>query len=560
MKGDPNFLKFIAFLNFFTFFMLILVAANNLVLIFIGWEGIGLFSYFLINFWNTRLNANRSALKAIVLNKIGDCFLYLFIFLYFFIFESINLYEIKFLFNFYIYDSSVLMQTKLVYLMIFSIIIAAMAKSAQIILHVWLPDAMEGPTPVSALLHAATMVTAGVYLILKFNWLIFYSESVYCFIILVGIFTNLLASLTALFQHDIKKIIAYSTASQLGLIFISYGTLKFNLVLFHIYNHAFFKALLFILAGVIIHNLFNNQDLRNIFFLKNNLFFVYSAIIIASLTLIGFPYLSSFYSKDFIINYSFINININKSVVVFFLNLSVVTTFLYAFKVINFLFFNQQINTFSNIYRKSLKNNIIVEIFYLRLAVYTLVAFSIFAGYLGSAFFQSDFFNFTSNLIVDIYLEKKNNFNFFEPSFFVVTWAIIYSVPWLLFRFIIIKYKMVFSEYWKFFYFFNKKTLFDNLYFYLFKVLFVILNIQALFLDKNIVEYFIISTVKFKDCVTVRIKNLYMNLRWYNYILILFVLLLNIYFFLILPHLLIINTVLSYLYFPRMKNNKKWKF
>ena len=556
MKGDPNFLKFIAYLNFFTFFMLILVTANNLVLIFVGWEGIGLFSYFLINFWNTRLNANRSALKAIILNKIGDLFFYLFIFSYFFLFDTIQIYEVKCLFNSCVYDHAALMQTRLVHLMVFSIILASMAKSAQVILHVWLPDAMEGPTPVSALLHAATMVTAGIYILIKFNWILFYSQSVYCFIILVGIFTNLLASLVALFQHDIKKIVAYSTASQLGLIFITLGTLKFNLALFHVFNHAFFKALLFILAGIIIHKLFNNQDLRNVFYLKDNIFLIYAALIIASLTLIGFPFLSAFYSKDFIINYSFINININKNAVIFFLNISVITTFLYSFKIINFLFFNEQINIFSNVY-KIYKKNLEVHLFekdwFLSLIVYILALFCIFPGYVYSTFFQNEFLTFPSNIFIIAQMERAYSFNFLEISGFIILFVILFSIPVLFFRFLIVKFNMIFSEYWKVFYFFNKKTLFDNLYNYFTKIFFSSLNIKAMILDKHIIEYTIISVANFNAILIRYVKNLYMNLKWYNYAMLLFSIVSNACLFLFVPNLIFFAIIVLYISLPYYK-------
>lgn len=557
MKGDPNFLKFIAYLNFFTFFMLILVTANNLILIFIGWEGIGLFSYFLINFWNTRLNANRSALKAIILNKVGDLFFYLFIFLYFFLFDTIQIYEVKCLFNSCIYDHAAIMQTKLVHLMVFSIILASMAKSAQVVLHVWLPDAMEGPTPVSALLHAATMVTAGIYVLIKFNWILFYSQSIYCFIILIGIFTNLLASLVALFQHDIKKIVAYSTASQLGLIFITLGTLKFNLALFHVFNHAFFKALLFILAGIIIHKLFNNQDLRNVFYLKDTIFFIYATLIIASLTLIGFPFLSAFYSKDFIINYSFINISINKDAVIFFLNISVITTFLYSFKIINFLFFNEQVNVFSNVY-KSYKKNLEIHVFekdwFLNLIVYLLALFCIFPGYVYSTFFQNEFLTFSSNIFIIAQMERAHTFNFLEISGFIILFIIIFSIPVLFFRFLIIKFNMIFSAYWKIFYFFNKKTLFDNLYNYFAKVFLSSLNIKAMVLDKHIIEYAIISILNFNIILMQYVKNLYMNLRWHNYVILLFSIISNVCLFLFVPGLIFFFIIALYISLPYYKS------
>lgn len=339
MYNDPNYIKFLSFLSFFTFFMLLLVSANDLVLLFVGWEGIGLLSYLLINFWSTRLLANRSALKAIVVNKIGDCSLYAFIFSYFFLFETMNISGVKHLSLFFMETDSIFFNLKFVTFMAVLLLVAAVAKSAQLFLHVWLPDAMEGPTPVSALLHAATMVTAGIYTLLKFDWLFLNNYALLNAVVIIGLFTNLLASFVAIFQYDIKKIIAYSTASQIGIIFTAFGILKFNLAFFHIFNHAFFKALLFILAGILIHFFANNQDLRAMINCKKNLFFVYVSFLLASLTLVGLPFLSAYYSKEFIIQNSFFNEIINADVAYYFLNLSVVTTLIYSFKILNYIYF-----------------------------------------------------------------------------------------------------------------------------------------------------------------------------------------------------------------------------
>jgi len=240
MKGDPNQLKFLNYLNFFMFFMLLLVTSDSLVIIFIGWEGIGLFSYLLINFWNTRLSANRSGVKAISVNKSGDVSLYFFITLFYFAFGFFNDKVSKTTYNSIQNDDCVLLNVDFTYMLCFSLFIAAIAKSAQFFLHVWLPDAMEGPTPVSALLHAATMVTAGAYLLIKFNWIVHFNNNIAYFIIIIGLLTNFLSSCIAMFQYDIKKIIAYSTASQMGLILIAIGSYKPFLAFFHLYNHAFF--------------------------------------------------------------------------------------------------------------------------------------------------------------------------------------------------------------------------------------------------------------------------------------------------------------------------------
>jgi len=337
MWKDPYLYKFMTYLNFFSLFMLILISTNNLIFVFVGWEGIGIFSYLLINFWHTRANANRSALKAIFVNKVGDVFLYFFLFFYFFLFETFNIFEAKLLVIDYFNVCTFFFDKNIFFPLSIFLIIACMAKSAQIFFHVWLPDAMEGPTPVSALLHAATMVTAGIFVLIKFSWLIFLDLKVVTIILFVGIFTNFLASLTSMFQNDIKKIVAYSTSSQLGLIFISFGILKNDLAFFHIFNHAFFKALLFMLSGIIIHMFNNRQDYRVIVNLNANLYFVYIYTLVASFTLVGLPYLSAFYSKEVMIQSSFLNAYVNSFLSLFFLYISIFTTILYTFKAVNFL-------------------------------------------------------------------------------------------------------------------------------------------------------------------------------------------------------------------------------
>lgn len=392
MAEDPNILKFLSLISYFSFFMLILVTANNVILIFVGWEGIGLFSYLLINFWNTRINANRSAFKAILINKIGDCFFYAFMFLYFFLYKTFSIYESSGLMSISKNDSYI-SGYDFNYVLIVLLIIASMAKSAQIILHVWLPDAMEGPTPVSALLHAATMVTAGIFVLLKFNFLIDNSEEIYKLILWIGLLTNLFASTVAIFQKDIKKIIAYSTASQIGIIYISLGIAKINYSIFHIFNHAFYKAFLFIMAGILIHHFANAQDLRSMSKLLRGRYFFYVCIVICSFSLLSFPFFSGYYSKELIINSSYLDFNLSKSLGFYLLNISAITTCGYSFKILYYLYYSQ--NSF--VIRKDIEpNDKVHDKYFFNFVIcvcFILALFSVFGGYLASNYFNNWFLN-----------------------------------------------------------------------------------------------------------------------------------------------------------------------
>ena len=300
MSNDPHLTRFMSLLSLFTFFMLILVTADNFVQMFLGWEGVGLCSYLLINFWFTRIQANKSAVKAIIYNRVGDFFLMLGILTIFVFFKTLDYstaaavapllknYNI----NFFLFNLNLI---SFICVLIF---IGCMGKSAQIGLHSWLPDAMEGPTPVSALIHAATMVTAGVYLIIRCSFIFEYSEIVLNFIAITGTTTALFAASVGLVQNDVKKVVAYSTCSQLGYMMLSCGFSDYSASAFHLSNHAFFKALLFLTAGMLIHSVNDEQDVRKMGGLKKILPFSYSSMVIGSLALTSFPFLSGFYSKD----------------------------------------------------------------------------------------------------------------------------------------------------------------------------------------------------------------------------------------------------------------------
>lgn len=307
MSHDPHLPRFLAYLSLFTLFMLILVTANNFLQMFVGWEGVGLSSYLLINFWFTRIQANKSAIKAMLVNRVGDFFILL---AFFFIYLTCNSldYDIVFTLISYLAKYKIILcgyELFVVDLIALFLVLGAMGKSAQVGLHTWLPDAMEGPTPVSALIHAATMVTAGVFLIARCSFIFEYSPQILNLIMFVGATTAFFAATTGLFQNDIKKVIAYSTCSQLGYMIFACGLSSYDVGVFHLSNHAFFKALLFLGAGSIIHAVSDEQDMRKLGGLKNLLPFSYSIMLIGSLALIGFPFFTGFYSKDIILEIAY---------------------------------------------------------------------------------------------------------------------------------------------------------------------------------------------------------------------------------------------------------------
>lgn len=307
MENDPHLQRFMSYLSLFTFFMLILVTANNFLQMFVGWEGVGVSSYLLINFWFTRIQANKAAIKAMLVNRIGDFSLLLALFTIYFIYNSLD-YDVVFSLVPLSTSYNIIVgncQLPVVDLICILLFIGAMGKSAQLGLHTWLPDAMEGPTPVSALIHAATMVTAGVFLVTRCSYIFEFSPFALNFVILIGSGTAFFASTTGLFQNDMKKVIAYSTCSQLGYMIFACGLSSYEVGMFHLSNHAFFKALLFLGAGSVIHAFGDEQDMRKMGGLKNLLPFSYAIMLIGSLALIGFPFLAGFYSKDVILEISF---------------------------------------------------------------------------------------------------------------------------------------------------------------------------------------------------------------------------------------------------------------
>ncbi|MDB9735206.1 NADH-quinone oxidoreductase subunit L [Candidatus Pelagibacter ubique] len=311
MSHDPHKPRFMAYLSLFTFSMLTLVTSDNFLQLFFGWEGVGLCSYFLIGFWFKKETANAAAIKAFVVNRVGDFGFALGIFLIFYLFGTVNYVEV---FN----QIPQIVEKKLLFLgmnvgaidlICILLFIGAMGKSAQIFLHTWLPDAMEGPTPVSALIHAATMVTAGVFLVVRCSPIFEYSPLTLNIITVVGMTTAFFAATVALVQTDIKKIIAYSTCSQLGYMFFAAGVGAYNVAMFHLFTHAFFKALLFLGSGSVIHSFKDEQDINQMGGVYKKLPYTYIFMIIGTLALTGFPFLSGFYSKDAIIEFAYLKGN-----------------------------------------------------------------------------------------------------------------------------------------------------------------------------------------------------------------------------------------------------------
>ncbi len=416
MRHDPNQLKFFAYLSFFSGSMLCLVTAGNYMVMFLGWEAVGLSSYLLINFWSSRNQANKSALKAIILNRLGDCFFIAAMGCSYTVFYTLDIELIEVLVPELINKELILFNISLpiIEVLAFFFFIAAAAKSAQLFLHVWLPDAMEGPTPVSALLHSATMVTAGVFLILR-STVIFSNAPIVCTLIaLLGFMTAIMASFIGLVQNDIKKIIAYSTCSQLGFMFASVGLQLYTFALFHLINHAFFKALLFLCAGSVIHAT-NEQDIRKLGQLKKYLPITYYTMLIASLSLIGFPFLSGFYSKDYLLTAIYSSYNNYSFAIFLLLALSCGLSAFYSFRLIILVFHNpllfmqtkREASVLDKKYFKNLHGNLPKEGSpFMWIPLIILACFSIFSGYLLSGyFFWSSIFNFNTLPIQDNLLD-----------------------------------------------------------------------------------------------------------------------------------------------------------
>lgn len=420
MSHDPHNQRFFSYLSLFTFMMIILVTGDNYLLMFVGWEGVGICSYLLVNFWFTRIAANQSSISALLTNRVGDCFLTIGIIAMLWSFGNID-YNLVFSLAPY-YNENIITIIGI------CLIIGATAKSSQVGLHIWLPQAMEGPTPVSALIHAATMVTAGVYLLMRSSPLIEYSSTVLIICLWLGAITTVFSSLIGLFQQDIKKVIAYSTMSQLGMMVIGIGLSSYNIALFHLVNHAFYKALLFLGAGAVIHSVADNQDFRKYGGLISFLPLTYSVMLIASLSLVAVPFMTGFYSKDLILESAYGQYYLSSVIVYFVATIGAMFTTLYSAKVLYLTFLTNPNGPLIN-YKHAHEGDM-----FLNMPLIILAVFSIFFGYLtkdifiglGTGFFSDNslFIHPNHEIMLDTEFAVPTLFKLL-PFFFTVTLSII---------------------------------------------------------------------------------------------------------------------------------------
>lgn len=402
MEHDPHLPRFMAYLSFFTYFMLMLVTADNFVQMFLGWEGVGLCSYLLINFWFTRLQANKSAIKAMIMNRIGDFGLSLGIMGIYYVFQSLD-FAAVFATAYTVQNHSFIFcnqEVDILTCICILLFIGSIGKSAQLGLHTWLPDAMEGPTPVSALIHAATMVTAGVFLIVRCSPMFEYAPTALLVVALIGAMTAFFAATTGLVQNDLKRVIAYSTCSQLGYMVFSCGISCYSVSMFHLMNHAFFKALLFLSAGSIIHAMADEQDMRKMGGIVQLLPFTYAMMLIGSLSLMGFPFLTGFYSKDVILELSFARYSIDGTFAHWLGTISAGFTAYYSFRLLYLTFLGK-----TNAYRSTIEHAHDAPII-MAIPLMLLAVGSIFVGYLFKDMIIGIGTSFWGNAI---YLQPTNN-------------------------------------------------------------------------------------------------------------------------------------------------------
>jgi NADH-ubiquinone oxidoreductase chain 5 len=427
MNNDPHNQRFFSYLSLFTFMMIILVTANNYLLMFVGWEGVGICSYLLVNFWFTRIAANQSSISALLTNRVGDCFLTIGMFIILWSYGNIDYSTV--------FSLSPFISENIITLAGICLLIGAMAKSSQIGLHIWLPMAMEGPTPVSALIHAATMVTAGVYLLMRSSPLIEYSLTVLILCLWIGAFTTVFSSLIGLFQQDIKKVIAYSTMSQLGMMVIAIGLSSYNIALFHLINHAFYKGLLFLGAGAVIHAVSDNQDFRRYGGLIKFLPLTYCVMLIASLSLVAFPFMTGFYSKDLILESSYGQFFFSSIVIYYIAIIAAMFTTLYSVKVLYLTFLTNPNGPIIN-YKFAHEGDV-----FMSLPLIILAIFSIFFGYIT----KDIFIGLGSNLFSDnsLFIHPLHEI-MLDTEFAVPT---IFKLLPLIFTVSFIVLSLMFSEY-----------------------------------------------------------------------------------------------------------------
>nr|YP_010394634.1 NADH dehydrogenase subunit 5 [Plasmopara halstedii]DAZ89071.1 TPA_asm: NADH dehydrogenase subunit 5 [Plasmopara halstedii] len=560
MSNDPHLSRFMSYLSLFTFFMIILVTGDNFIQMFVGWEGVGFCSYLLINFWFTRLQANKAAIKAMLVNRISDLILLLGVLTvfynirtieYFSAFASISIVKgYKFFFLNYILN--------IIDVACILIFIGAMGKSAQIFFHIWLPDAMEGPTPVSALIHAATMVTAGIYLTTRCSPMFEYSMFSLKIITIIGASTAFFASTVGLVQNDFKKIVAYSTCSQLGYMFFACGLSNYPLAIFHLSNHAYFKALLFLCSGAVIHAMGDEQDIRKMGGLRRILPFTYIMFLIGSLSLMGFPFLTGFYSKDLILEVAFADFSETGHFAYWLGTIGAFFTAFYSTRLLFFAFLSE-----TNAYKNIIKNAHDVP---LEMGIpLGLLAFgSIFIGYISKDMFVGLGSNFWNN---SIYINPFNNQMIdaeFLPTFFkllpvILSFCGLFTAFYLYFFKFKFLYNLKISEYGVYFYnFLNRKWYFDKIYYefinqYILKIGY---NVSYKMIDKGLIEicgpYGLTSTFAFLSQKIILLQTGYI----YHYSLLIFIsviFLINIVFFSIIFYFNILPILLFLFIFLLIK-------
>jgi NADH-ubiquinone oxidoreductase chain 5 len=495
MNGDPHIVRFLGYLSLFTFFMLMLITAGTFVQLFLGWEGVGLSSYLLINFWYTRIQANKSAMKAIIVNRFGDFGIYFALLMIFFFFKS---FDFGVVFNL----SSLLANSSPIEFLFFSfnkveliclfLFLGAIGKSAQLGLHTWLPDAMEGPTPVSALIHAATMVTAGVFVLIRSSPLLEYSGSSLFLVGLFGGLTALFAGTVGLVQYDIKKVIAYSTCSQLGYMFFACGMSNYTVGLFHLFNHGFFKALLFLGAGSVIHALIDEQDMRKMGGLIKLLPLTYIAILVGSLSLTGFPFLTGFYSKEVVLEIAFSKFSINSFFIYWLGVFAAFITSFYSIRLAYLVFFstpNSQARVVSTVHESN------SYIFY----VLSFLGFvSIFIGFIFKDLFIGLGTDFWGSSIFQLYINSDILYAEFLDYYYKL-------IPLIFSAFGIVCSLLVYFIYYnvtlsvitnpllnKLFFFLSKKWYFDLIYnnIFVFNLLRAFYGLTFKLIDRGLIEFF----------------------------------------------------------------------
>ena len=394
LSSDPHNQRFFSYLSAFTAGMLVLICGGNYFVMFVGWEAIGVVSYLLINYYFTRLQANKAAMLAFTMNRGGDMLMSIGFFAIFALFGSLN-YSVIFSLVPYINETAITIVALL-------LLGGALAKSANIPLHSWLPGSMEAPTPVSALLHAATLVTAGIYLLLRSSPILEYSSTTLLVITLIGSTTAFFAATCGLLQNDLKRIIAFSTISQLGYMMMAIGISQYNVALMHTVNHAFFKALLFLGAGAVIHSFADQQDVRRMGGLIKFLPFTYSVMLVGSLSLLATPYLTGFYSKDLILELAYGQYSFSGMYAFILGSITAGITAFYSFRLISLVFLTTP-NGNKISYLNSHESNLTVII-----PLFTLALFSIFFGYVfsdlfvgvGTDFFGNSLFNHPNNISI----------------------------------------------------------------------------------------------------------------------------------------------------------------